>query len=77
MGDLSKRRGSILGINPDTVPGFQVVEAEVPAAEIAKYATDLKSMTQGRGYFTREMARYEPVPQNISEKIVAAASEEE
>ena len=77
MGDLSKRRGSILGINPDTVPGFQVVEAEVPAAEIAKYATDLKSMTQGRGYFTREMARYEPVPQNISDKIVAAANEEE
>ncbi|NLV99349.1 MAG: elongation factor G [Clostridiaceae bacterium] len=77
MGDLSKRRGSILGINPDTIPGFQVVEAEVPAAEIAKYATDLKSMTQGRGYFTREMARYEPVPQNISDKIVAAASEEE
>ncbi|NLC89843.1 MAG: elongation factor G, partial [Clostridiaceae bacterium] len=77
MGDLSKRRGSILGINPDTVAGFQVVEAEVPAAEIAKYATDLKSMTQGRGYFTREMARYEPVPQNISDKIVAAANEEE
>ncbi|MDD2426638.1 MAG: elongation factor G [Eubacteriales bacterium] len=77
MGDLSKRRGSILGINPDTIPGFQVVEAEAPAAEIAKYATDLKSMTQGRGYFTREMARYEPVPQAIADKIIAAANAEE
>lgn len=77
MGDLSKRRGSILGINPDTIPGFQVVEAEAPAAEIARYATDLKSMTQGRGHFTREMARYEPVPQNIADKIIAAANEEE
>jgi elongation factor G len=77
MGDLSKRRGSILGINPDTIPGFQVVEAEAPASEIARYATDLKSMTQGRGHFTREMARYEPVPQNIADKIIAAANEEE
>lgn len=77
MGDLSKRRGSILGINPDTIPGFQVVEAEAPADEIARYATDLKSMTQGRGYFTRKMARYEPVPLNIADKIIAAANEEE
>ena len=54
MGDLNKRRGRIMGIHPDTIQGFQIVEAEAPRAEIAKYATDLKSMTQGRGWFTIE-----------------------
>ena len=77
MGDLNKRRGRILGINADTIQGHQVVEAEAPRAEIAKYATDLKSMTQGRGWFTIEFVRYEQVPQNISDKIVAAAQKED
>jgi elongation factor G len=77
MGDLNKRRGRIMGIHPDPIPTFQAVEAEAPRAEIAKYATDLKSMTQGRGWFTVEFDRYEPVPQNISDKIIAAAQSEE
>ena len=77
MGDLNKRRGRIQGIHADTIPGFQVVEAEAPRAEIAKYATDLKSMTQGRGWFTIDFIRYEQVPQNISDKIIAAAQEED
>lgn len=77
MGDLNKRRGRIMGIHPDTIQGFQVVEAEAPRAEIAKYATDLKSMTQGRGWFTINFVRYEQVPQNIAEKLIAAAQEEE
>ncbi len=77
MGDLNKRRGRIMGIHPDTIPGFQIVEAEAPRAEIAKYATDLKSMTQGRGWFTIEFVRYEQVPQNIAERIIAAAKSEE
>lgn len=77
MGDLNKRRGRILGINPAKIAGFQSVEAEAPAAEIAKYATDLKSMTQGRGWFTVELARYEQVPQAIADKVIAAAQREE
>ncbi|MCK9176373.1 MAG: elongation factor G [Clostridiales bacterium] len=77
MGDLNKRRGRIHGINADSIPGFQVVEAEAPRAEIAKYATDLKSMTQGRGWFTVEFVRYEQVPQNIADRIIAAAQSEE
>ena len=47
--------------------------AEVPEAEIFRYATDLRSMTQGRGSFTSEFLRYEEVPQNISAKVVAEA----
>ncbi|MFY9130709.1 MAG: elongation factor G [Saccharofermentanales bacterium] len=77
MGDLNKRRGRIMGIHPDTIQGHQIVEAEAPRAEIAKYATDLKSMTQGRGWFTIDFVRYEQVPQNISERIIAAAQSEE
>lgn len=77
MGDMNKRRGRIHGIHPDTIPGHQIVEAEAPRDEIAKYATDLKSMTQGRGWFTVEFVRYEQVPQNIADKIVAQAQAEE
>ena len=77
MGDLNKRRGRIHGIHPDSIPGHQVVEAEAPREEIAKYATDLKSMTQGRGWFTVSFVRYEQVPQNIADRIIAAANSEE
>ena len=77
MGDLNKRRGRIHGIHPDSIPGYQIVEAEAPREEIAKYATDLKSMTQGRGWFTIEFVRYDQVPQNIADKIIAAAQDEE
>lgn len=53
--------------------GLQKIEAEVPEAEIFKYATDLRSMTQGRGNFVAEFVRYEEVPANISTKIVEEA----
>ena len=69
MGDLNKRRGRILGT--DVAGGKAVVEAEVPQAEIGKYATDLRSMTQGRGKFSVELARYEEVPASQTEKIIA------
>ena len=55
MGDMNKRRGRIMGINPDGEE--QVVSAEAPTSEMAKYATDLKSMTQGRGWYTIQFAR--------------------
>ena len=69
MGDINRRRGRILGM--DLADGIQTVSAEVPLSEMAKYATDLRSMTQGRGSFTMQFARYEEVPANIAEKVIA------
>jgi elongation factor G len=70
MGDMNKRRGRVLGM--EQAEGFQVVIAEVPEAEIVKYAIDLKAMTQGSGSFTREFLRYEEVPHHLIDKIVEA-----
>ncbi|MCC5910775.1 MAG: elongation factor G [Clostridiaceae bacterium] len=72
MGDLNKRRGRIIGMEPQP-KGMQMVVAEVPQAEMFKYAIDLRSMTQARGNFTTEFVRYEEVPNIISEKVVEAA----
>ena len=74
MGDMNKRRGRILGI--DMMEEMQIVNAEAPQAELAKYATDLRSMTQGRGKFVAELERYEEVPFAESEKIVKARAAE-
>ena len=70
MGDMNKRRGRILGMEP--VDGKQLIIAEVPQAEMYKYATDLRSMTQARGSFKMTFERYEEVPQMISAKIIEA-----
>lgn len=78
MGDLNKRRGRIMGINPDDEG--QIVVAEVPSSEMSRYATDLKSMTQGRGWYTISFASYEQAPQAVADKVIAdakARSEEE
>ena len=75
MGDMNKRRGRILGI--DLVDNMQVVNAEAPQSELQKYATDLRSMTQGRGKFAMELARYEEVPAPEAEKIVKARAAEQ
>lgn len=72
MGDMNKRRGRILGMDPQE-DGMQLVMAEAPMAEMFKYAIDLRSMTQARGSFTMEFVRYEEVPSNISEKIIEEA----
>jgi elongation factor G len=74
-GDLSSRRGRMLGMNP--VTGGTVVIAEAPLSEMFKYATDLRSMTQARGSFTSEFVRYEDVPANIAKKIIEQAKKEE
>lgn len=71
LGDMNKRRGRILGM--DSVEGKQVINAEVPLAEMFKYATDLRSMTQGRGRFEMEFLRYEEVPFAAQEKIIKDA----
>ena len=72
LGDMNKRRGRILGM--ETVDGLQVISAEAPLAEMLKYATDLRSMTQGRGKFACEFLRYEEVPYGAQEKIIAEAN---
>ncbi len=74
MGDLNKRRGRVLGMNP-AEGGMQTIEAEVPMAEMHSYTIDLRSITQGRGSFEFEFERYEEAPMNIQEKIVAERAE--
>ncbi|MBE5767974.1 MAG: elongation factor G [Clostridiales bacterium] len=71
MGDMNKRRGRIIGMTQ--TDGQQRVEAEAPQSEMFKYATDLRSMTQARGSFTMTFERYEEVPANVAEKIIANA----
>jgi len=72
IGDLNKRRGRILGMNPQE-NGIQQVVAEVPEAEMFKYATDLTSMTQGRGSFKMWFERYEEAPPHVSQKVIEEA----
>ncbi|MGE5328887.1 MAG: elongation factor G [Deltaproteobacteria bacterium] len=72
VGDLNKRRGRIMGMNPQE-KGIQQVVAEVPMAEIFKYATDLRSLTQGRGSFSMKFERYEEAPSNIASKVIEEA----
>jgi len=70
IGDLNKRRGRVMGMNP-AEDGLQLVEAEVPMSEVADYAITLRSMTQGRGSFTVKFERYEEVPRDVQDKIIA------
>ena len=70
MGDINKKRGRILGMEP-TNNGKQVIYANAPQAETFKYAIDLKAMTQGRGYFEMELDKYEEVPTQIAQKIIS------
>ena len=71
IGDINKRRGRIMGMGESDKKGLNMVEAEVPEAEMFKYAVDLRSMSQGRGVFTFEFVRYEQVPSAIADKIIA------
>ena len=75
MGDMNKRRGRIMGMNQ--VDGQQQLVAEAPLAEMFKYATDLRSMTQARGSFLMTFERYEEVPANVAQKIIESAKKEE
>ena len=73
IGDINKRRGQIMGMGESGMEGLSVVEAEVPMSEMFKYATDLRSMSQGRGTFTFEFSRYEQAPAQIADKIIQNA----
>jgi len=72
MGDLNRRRGLIQGM--DEAPAGRVIRAEVPLAEMFGYATDLRSMTQGRANYSMEFSRYNEVPGNIAEALIKEAS---
>ena len=74
MGDINKRRGKILGMEPDD-KGKQVIFAEAPQSETFKYAIDLRAMTQGRGQFEMEIEKYEEVPGQIAKKIIEEAQD--
>ncbi len=69
IGDLNSRRGKILGMHPRH--GIQVIDAEVPLAQMFGYATDLRSRTQGRATYTMQFSHYAQVPRNVSEEIMA------
>ena len=74
MGEVTKRRGRVLGMNPNE-DGMQVVEAEVPMAEMQDFTTFLRQLTQGRGWFTFDFVRYEVLPQMLEAKVIAQAKE--
>ncbi len=68
MGDVSSRRGKIMGM--DSEGKFQIIRSQIPLAELYKYSTTLRSMTQGRGIHTRSFAKYEEVPSEFAQKII-------
>ena len=72
MSEVTKRRGRVLGMNPDD-DHLQVVEAEVPMAEMQDFTTFLRQLTQGRGWFTFEFVRYETLPQMLEAKVIEQA----
>ena len=72
MGEVTKRRGRVLGMNPDE-DGMQVVEAEVPMAEMQDFTTFLRQLTQGRGWYTFDFVRYETLPQMLEAKVIDQA----
>jgi elongation factor G len=74
IGDLNSRRGRVLGM--ESKGKKQIIRANVPLAEVLKYAPDLRSMTAGRGMFTMKVSHYEEVPGPLQEKIIAASKEE-
>ncbi len=70
IGDLNSRRGRVLAVEPRSKG--QLIKAQVPLAEVMKYAPDLTSMTSGRGSFAMEFSHYEEVPAHLAEKVIAA-----
>jgi elongation factor G len=74
MGDLNSRRGKVMGMDSNTK--HEIIIAQVPLAEVQRYATDLTAMTGGLGSFTVAFSHYEEVPAHIAEKIIAASAEE-
>ena len=74
MSDLNTRRGRVQGM--EQAKGKGIITAQVPLAEMQRYAIDLRSMTQGRGFYTMKVSHYDPVPAHIAEGIIAQAKKE-
>ncbi len=75
MGELNKRRGRVLGMNPSSEEGETTILAEVPMREMSDFSTVLRQMTQGEGEFTFELVRYEQLPENLMTEVIASAVE--
>jgi elongation factor G len=74
IGDLNTKRARVMGMDQQT--GKSIIKAEVPLAEMQRYATDLRSITQGRGLFSMELLRYDEVPAHIAQEIIAKSKQE-
>jgi elongation factor G len=75
MGDLSSRRGKIMGMEPSGI--FQIIKAKVPLVDLYLYATQLRSITQGRGAYTRDFSHYELVPPDVTQKVIESTKEQD
>ena len=71
MGDISGKRGKIMGMDSDG--GFQIIKAQVPQAELYHYATNVRSLTGGRGIHTESFSHYEKMPKDFEKKVINAA----
>ena len=76
MGDITKRRGRVLGMGPAEEPKMQELVAEVPMAEMGDFSTVLRSVTAGRGSYTFAFARYEQAPKDVADKVIAERAAE-
>jgi elongation factor G len=74
MGDLNSRRAHVHGMEPSG--GLTAITASVPYAEMLRYATDLRSMTQGRGTYTMSFSHYQEVPSNLQQQIIEKRKKE-
>jgi elongation factor G len=74
MGDLNTRRGRVQGM--EQVRGKGIITAQVPLAEMMRYSIDLRSMTQGRGFYTMKLSHYDAMPTHIAEPIIAQTKRE-
>ena len=74
MGDLSSRRGMVQGMD-DMVGGGKTIKAEVPLAEMFGYATNLRSLTQGRATYTMEFKHYSEAPKNVADEVIARSGQ--
>ncbi len=74
IGDLNTKRAQVQGMNPEN--GMNVIDAQVPLAEVLRYSIALKSITQGKGTFTMQLSHYQEVPPAVAQKVIAARQEE-
>jgi elongation factor G len=74
IGDVNSRRGKVLGVDP--AGSNQVIKANVPTAEVLKYAPDLRALTGGRGSFSMEFSHYEEVPKHLTDKVIEQSKKE-